>query len=423
MPRTLRGFLLAVVCLLGAVSCTEDLSGGAACPALCPEDNVEMVDLELFPLSLDTTIVAFPPLGNEGQLLMARRGDSLVTATVVRFDVTQHRVARSTSDTTTVPVLSLDDAQLSLPLIGSLIVNKPLTVEVYDVDTTASELDTAAVRVLFRPDRLVADSVYPAPDTLSGSIEVELPKAFIEPRVLNQQRVRLGVLVRSDSSLSFTFASSEGGNPPLLTYTATTELPTTSPLTITANSNPPASAGTRIPGLEDYTLVIQGTPAPSSAVLAVGGFPASRSFLRFEIPGGIVETTTVVRATLLLHQIPNATVGSGDSITLVPRMVLANKTVDPGKASLLLAAPGSAGVPPLPSLPAASGVRTVELVGLLRQWRLDDTTRATRALVLQSGGEGIDPQQVLFHSNEASVDSLRPRLRLTYIPRARFELP
>lgn len=423
MRRRLAALAFCVVSAFGAASCTEDLSGGAACPALCPEQNVDMVDTVLFPLSMDSTIRAFPPLGTEGQLVVVRRGDSLATAAVVRFDRTPSRVARSTTDTTTVPILALDAATISLGLIGSVIINKPVTVEIYDVDAEAAELDTGAVRALFRPDRLVADSVFPAPDTLSGTIELELPKAFVEPRVLNQQRIRLGVIVRSDSALSFSFATTEGGSPPQLEFSATTELPATSPVTVTANSFPPPTAGTPVPGLEDYTIVVQGTPPTPPAVLAVGGFPASRSYLRFDIPSGIVETTTVVRATLLLSQLPNTAVGSADSVSLIPRMVLANKAVDPGKATLLLAAPGFPGIVALPLVPADSGVRSIELVSLLRQWRADDTTKASRALVLQSSGEGLDPQEVRFHSNEAPVDSLRPRLRITYIPRARFELP
>ncbi|MGH7718534.1 MAG: hypothetical protein ACREON_06795 [Gemmatimonadaceae bacterium] len=421
MPSSWRRLALALACV-ATTACSEDLSGDAACPALCPEQNLEMVDVTLFPLSVDSSIRAFPPIGTEQQLLLARRGDSLVTGVVLRFDSTKTRFARSTSDTTTVPILSLSNPTVAVTLVGSLILNKPLTIEVYDVDATAPDLDTAAVRALFRPDRLIADSVLAAPDTLSGNIELALPDEFVEPRVLARQRIRLGLLVRSDSALSFTVSALESGGPSILNYTATTELTTTSPTVVTVNSRPPPEAGARIPGLEDYTIVILGTPAPPPEVLAVGGFPASRSYLRFAIPAGIVETTTVVRAKLILTQIGSTSVGSSDSVTLVPRMVLAAQSVDPGKASLLLAAPGFPGILPLPLLPSNGGVREIELVALLQQWRTQDTTRASRALVLQSGDEGIEPQELLFHSSEAP-EAVRPRLRITYIPRARFELP
>src|SRR5687768_9040614 len=83
--RNRFGLLLLAPLAVLAIGCSETLDGGAACPSLCPEQNIEVEDTVLEPLSLDTTLVGYPPLGTETRLLLASRADLDVRA-VVRFD-------------------------------------------------------------------------------------------------------------------------------------------------------------------------------------------------------------------------------------------------------------------------------------------------------------------------------------------------
>jgi hypothetical protein len=112
-------------------------------------------------------------------------------------------------------------------------------------------------------------------------------------------------------------------------------------------------------------------------------------------------------------------------LTVVPLLVQASTSVtDPGKASALAAPPGFINLPPVTLLPQDDGPRTFELVPLIRFWKAAATLDTQHALVLQIQNEGVDPRQVFFLSTNAAVaDSLRPRLRLSYIPRASFGLP
>src|SRR5687768_10987997 len=92
LRRPIGLFCVAAVLLIGLGACREKLDGGAACPALCPEQGLEVRDTTLFPfefpspVAIDSTIFGFPPLGTELQLLLANRGDSLRTAAIARFD-------------------------------------------------------------------------------------------------------------------------------------------------------------------------------------------------------------------------------------------------------------------------------------------------------------------------------------------------
>lgn len=409
------------VFLLGA--CRESITGGSACPAFCPEENVSMVDTVLYPIALDTTLIGFPPLGAGTQLLVTRRDSALVTGAVLRFDSLTTRFPTSSTDTTSRFATGVDSAFLQFQVATQLIPTAPVTVDVYDVDVAAPDLDTAAVTEALRTRAPIASRTFAAGDTLSGQEMIELPADFVGAQVAARGRLRLGVLVRSDSATTIALGTSESGSPAGLRYGARLDSATVIESGVAVNSIGDLDADAGVPGLADYMVILRGTPPPPAGVLAVGGLPSSRAYLRFELPAGIIETTTVVRATLLLTQRPNPGLGSGDTIAVVPRSVAAAPRVEVGKAALLLGAANAVGVSPVLVTPRDSGQRRFELVNLVRVWKATDTSRVQRALVLQAGQEGLAPQQAWFYSTSAAVDSLRPRLRLTYIPRARFGLP
>ena len=78
----LIGFLAAV----SVVACTEKLESGAACPVLCPQQSVELKDTIIDAVAIDSTQPGYPPIGQETELLLAARGDTLDTRIIVRFD-------------------------------------------------------------------------------------------------------------------------------------------------------------------------------------------------------------------------------------------------------------------------------------------------------------------------------------------------
>ena len=69
-----------------------------------------------------------------------------------------------------------------------------------------------------------------------------------------------------------------------------------------------------------------------------------------------------------------------------------------------------------------SGVKSLEIVNIVRAWRAVGTARTGRALVLRVAEEGLRAGEVNFFSIDGPVAE-RPRLRLTYVPRRGFGLP
>jgi len=79
--------LLAVLVATTAVaSCSEDIQCGVSCPLLCPQQIPPMQDTVLDAVTFDTSVASFPTFGAEPLLLLARRGDTVDSRIIARYD-------------------------------------------------------------------------------------------------------------------------------------------------------------------------------------------------------------------------------------------------------------------------------------------------------------------------------------------------
>lgn len=419
--KRLRPLALCAVGLMMIAACREELEGGAACPVLCPEQGLEVRDTVLYPVVLDSTLIGYPLIASEPALVVARRGDTLVTAAVARFDTLLQRITRG--DTAERTIVGIDTAYLAISISEAPIAADSVTIELYDVDTTVTGIDTAAVRQLFRPDRLIS-SLTLDQDSLIGVKRIPVPVAFLEPKVIGAQRVRFGIAVRSDSSAQIELLTAESGGAPILSYLAEAQADTQT-LSIVASSNVAPTPGAATTSFADYQVIIEGA-FPSAGMLAVGGIPGHRVYLRFDVPQDLIENNIIVRALLQLTQAPFASVDGDDTLQILPRLVRATPVLDPepGKAALVLGDLASFPMPALSVVPTDSGLKSLQIATAIAVWRLDPDTTFTRAIVLQSLDEGLAPHSALFFSGDSTVaQALRPRLQLSFVPRAGFGLP
>lgn len=426
----MRALLLPAGCLLVAGACQEKLKGGAACPSLCPEPGVTFTEVTLYPVDLDSTLVGYPPIGSETSLLLAQRGASFLIGGVIRYD--SLLTALPTNGTTVRTVAGVDSAVMNITIAPRGLATAPVTFTLYDVDVAAPDFDTASVRALFVPSRAFASQTLPidsVKDTVAKTIRIQIPPAYILGKIQSSKRTRIGVLVTSDQPVQLLAGSTEGTGGAQLTYRVRTiaDAPTardTSTITIGPRSTSSITNGDLGAAFTDYTVAIRSESSVPPDAFAIGGVPAARAFLRFVLPKTITDSGTVVSASLMLTQIPNQRAGAADSVTIIPRVVLASTLVDVGKSALLLTDPALLQATALKMLPSDAGVRRFDLATVIeRQWKPDDPTKVQRALVLQSSAEAIGPQQILFYSREAAIDTLRPRLRVRYVPRTTFGLP
>jgi hypothetical protein len=263
-------------------------------------------------------------------------------------------------------------------------------------------------------------------DSLTGTIAIPLDTGFLASHVRDGERVRLGLEVRSDNGAQVRIFSSEGGSPASLQYIAHAD---TARLSAARSVNTRSSAGPPIRSLADYVLVLEGAPPPPAGVLAAGGIPSSRIFIRFDIPPSLIDSsTTIVRANLEMHQQGNDLYASDDTLAIVTRIVRATKAIeDPAQAAVLsvdpIAISQSFAVPEVRVSPSETRVDTIPLAHILLFWKAEGPETLQRSIVLQSSSQGLDPRRYYLYSSDAADESLRPKLRITYIPRSGFGLP
>lgn len=415
-------FALAVV--LAASGCTERLAAPGECPTTCSgaAAQIRTIDLDAAVVA-DTSVLGGLGLGTEPQMLLASRGDTLDTRVVIRFDSLPSRSRPRNSDTTTVPINYVDSAYLALHLdSAAAAATAPVTLSVYDVAAAANDTAVASLAPLFDAAHHVIDTTF-APGKLVDSVHVRLPNAFLLAKAQARAPLRLGLRLTGGGSAQTRIYASSTTAPPRLSMrtSADTAVPR---ISLAPYSATPVGNSSIAASLADFTVVVKGTASSTApGLLAVGGLPARRAYLRFDLPSRIVDSSIVVRAALLLTQLPSAAPDAGDTMAVMPVIVVAGPAVtEVGKAAQITGNTLLA-FAPLKLIPGASGVRTAEIAPAFGAWAAQSDTALPRALVLASAREDYSPQEVLFYSTSAADPAVRPRLRVSYTLRSRIGLP
>ena len=410
--------LLATAALFVSISsCSEKLDSSGVCSVLCPPIGGDVKNVTIDAVVVDTTVQALSGLGTEPGLLLAARGDTLDTRVVIRFDSLPTTFAPA-GDTVR-PISAVDSAYIQL-IVDTLSIKGtgPVTIEAYDVDTTANDTSTAAVLALFRPDRFISSQTFTRAQ-LTDTLKYFISNDSVLAKIQGAAHLRVGLRATGPSSSQMRFISTEGGIPPVLLFRATPDT-ATKPLSVAPLSHTPVGESILAQNLRDYTVIAIAPPPAPPSVLAVGGLPARRVYIRFDIPSYLIDSSTVVRATLLLNQIPNSSLDPTDTVSVLPEAVLAGKAVtDPAKAAQIIA---GISVDTLKLRPGGSGPTNVELAAAFSLWRTQQPDTLPRAIVLKSTAEGNSPIELWFSSSE-DVAALRPRLRISYTSRVPLGLP
>ena len=421
--------LLIALGLFGVVAlsaCGEKLEAGAACPLLCPATkDVDLRDTTVDAVAVDTSVAGFPLLGEEAPLLLAARGDTLDTRVIFRFDTIGKTFPHPSAPADTF-VTHVDSATLRIVLDTSPLAGvpglptQPVTIELYDVDSPA---DTVAADLvpLFSASRLLGSKTF-APESLArDTLFLPVPPAAVLDRIVRGTRLRIGLRLVSPTSTQLRIAST-GTSSPTLRFKPAAD--TAVSLSLFSKTPSDSTLSTLRNDLADYVITAKEIAPPPANTISVGGFPARRTYLRFDLPSHIVDSSTVVRATLTLTQYPmRASPSALDSLGIYPFAVTAGTVVTDVSRLLRLVTVNTRNVADsVRVVPADSGTRRLELVNLVRIWRNTKPEQTQRALLLVIGDEGANPAIAAFFSSEAPSD-LRPRLQLTYVPKVTLGLP
>ena len=418
--------VLATAAAVLLASCDEQLEGGAACPLLCPVPATSVRDTTFFAVEMDTSVSGFPALGAELQFFLASLGDTLQTRGIVRFDSLPLTFRHNNTAVDSNIVYVDTGAFVRLSIVRPDTVGQPTTIEVYDVDLDGGEeADPTAVGSAFTPDRLLGSRTVPA-DSLKDSLRVPIdPTKLLAKIQSTNDRLRIGLRVTSTTSTRLTIVSTNGAPTfaaagPQLIFRPSAD--TSVPLSVVQPRSVTPAQSFIAADLADYLVVTQAPPDPPPGVIRIGGLPGRRAYFRFNIPSRILDSSNVVRATLMLTQRPiRLSPDPGDSVALTQFLVTAGPAVTDIKRALLFLSP-----PPKTDstrfIAADSGVRSLEVINAVRAWRSTAADRTSRALALRSTTESLTGGQIDFFSIEAPV-GVRPKLRLTYLPPQAGGLP
>ena len=409
-------------------ACDEKLDSGLACPVLCPQAGVTMRDTTLFAVALDTSIAGYPNVGAETRLYVTSMGDTLQTRGIARWDTLPDKFVHVNSAVDSAIVVVDTGSHVRLYIDSDSIRLDPLTVEIYDVDMNgAEESDLSLLATAFTPARLLGSRTFPI-DSVRDSLNVPIDPNVLLAKIQTPvpgNRLRIGIRVTSASEPTLSIRTSNANQHPRLIFRPSTDT-TVALVNLPVRSLTPDDPLTRAE-LADFLLVTQEPPAPPPDVIRVGSLPGRRVYLRFDVPSGILDSTTLVRAALLLTQRPNGhSPEPQDSIAIIPYEVTASAAVEDLTRALFFIRSLPRGFPArTDSLRMAAdddGIREFQVLGFVRNWRGTDPAITPRALALNSGLEGISGRQVDFFSIEALL-AMRPRLRITYLPRREEGLP
>jgi hypothetical protein len=425
---------IAAVVLAGVVAaaCAEKLDGGAACgPAsslLCPNQTVEYRDTIIDPtLTFDSTYVGFPSRGSEFAIPLVAHGNEFESVAIIRFDtLTTHFLPPKD---TVQAITYIDSAflKLHIDLTGSQVPDS-VRIDLYDVNTPGAE-DTATAPVLARfVNQFKIGGKTFGKVQLVDTIFVPLSDSAVLARLADSSqghpRLRVGVRVSAATPVSFRIGTVDNGNYPELRYRPKNDTAVHQQNMFPASAGPADREDIRR-DLMDYSLVLKNTLPTIPGTMAIGGVPGRRVYLRFNLPRRLTDSTTILRATLRLNQVAYPFGSATDTVVVHPHIVLAGPNItDHRRATTLI---GQAGLVLTDSLilnPTQSGLREIEMYALVRAWGAQGVGAdiPPRAVVLTASNEGTIARIVTFSSSTAAA-GLRPRMRITYIPKTEFGVP
>ncbi len=427
--RLLRAPLLLALSLVFIVgACSEDIESGAACPTLCPGQQLDILDTVITPaVVLDTTVGDFPLLGFEPALLLASRGDTLDVRGIIRFD-TLVRFFKPSDDADAIPVTSVDSATLNIFLRRtSLPLPATFTIEAFDVgDPTLPDLDPTTLGPLFVPERLMGSITLDSGDVNDTTVvKIPLDTAKLRANISDPDKVmRFGLVFRATGGGQVhVVTSSDAVRPPRLRYRVSPDT-AVSVAVLAPSSGTPKTPLFVSDNFHDYNMVAGSRDITTASTFAIGGMPAARSYLRFELPRWLTDSVAIVRASLELVQDPIRGLDDTIPVAIYGQMVLAGFEVTDLRRAMDLVAPVQFFITDsLYVAPGDSGVVSIEINGLIRQWgTVDGERRLPNALTLASRLEGASGFAARFFSMEAPPE-LRPRLRVSYVPSIAFGRP
>ena len=397
------------------MACQEKLTSPGDCPALCPGGEPQVFEEVISPIvGSDSSFRGYLQPNVSAALLVSNGLQGLEERAIVRFPGRPDSV--EIRDTLRSYVI--DSVALGFNILARDTLVNGLQVQVYRLPATIDTTTTfAAVDPAFVAGNLVT-TISVADTVNSGPIRIvlqgpDLARVQIPPS--DSGVLALGVRIDAPTPTGVRLGSANSGTGATFVTYATLDVPDTGTAKLRTFS--------LFPAFNSFVAPVQ--PPDDPDLLAVGGVPAARTLLRFELPPRIRDSANIVRATLELTPVVPIAGLPTDPARLQARPVVADiGAKSPVTSSITLNVGGRLLAFPLPADTIDAGATTVNLeAGRLVELWLGETTRPS-ALVLSLAPEleSASFSQPVFYSSR-SAEPVRPRLRISYLLSFPFENP
>jgi hypothetical protein len=389
---------IAIAAVFGATllfaACRENVVSPGACPDFCPTSRFEVMDTVVTG-SLERDEWAAGYLQPDEASAMQVVWDSTARDSwgLVRFvaftDSLQHEGG-------VFPILSLDSFRLQLSVLRAVANVEDLKLVVHRVPADIDETTTYDDLVPYFEDSTVIATIEVA-DTLETVSGILPPDAF--PSLVADDFVAaVGIALRTDSGGFVDLGTSEvtGSDAILTRYVTVEQAGDTSQL-----------SDSRQPNFDSF--VAADAPAPGAEALAVGGIPSARAILRVALPDAILDSSDIVRATLILVPEGPALGGPGDSVLF---QVFGLREDLGLKSPFLIPVISDTVIPGSAKLPVGSmDTVRVDITHILRPWQADSTLPNSLLLTVVPEAASLAEIRLLSTSSAAA-----PSIHVTYVP-------
>jgi hypothetical protein len=395
----------AIVLFAVFAACSGDkISAPGVCPQFCATVNVEAVDSVLgASIQKDSTYIGYVRANLANQIMVSSANAQVESRAVFHFTRFNDTIPLNVGDTVMRPFVQTDSFRLMLVLNRQAPGVTGMRYAIYRlprfVDSTTSFADLAPY---FNDSTFIRE--FPVQDTsASDSVFIPFNPAALPNFVADSGNITLGVALRSAT--------------PAFIELGTTELLRNAVLQRFGQVD--SVPGSRViresdrgPSLDTFVFPALPTLLPNE--LAIGSAPSARSIMRLTVPKRIVDSSNVIRATILLIPSRPVVAPPGDTLRIVPNALATD--VGP-KSPVRATVVDTAGRVGAKVVGGVVDTIRVDITDVIKSWKGD--TLSARSLILRLDKEGGTWGEVRFWSTS---DPLRkPLIDITYVPPVNYE--
>ncbi|MFQ5703110.1 MAG: hypothetical protein ACE5HT_03730 [Gemmatimonadales bacterium] len=385
-----------------AVACTEDIAAPGACPEFCPSTQIRVIDTILSGIvERDSSFRGYvtPQQASQMQLVSDGTISSRAMIKFLRFD---DSVALSTFGSDK-PVVATDSFQITLNLERRSATDSSLSLTIHripvgiDSTTTSADLDP-----FFSDSTLIAR--IPLADTVTpGPLTVILPPTAFPALATDSLITAIGIAVESQNPAFAEISANGSGNGASIKRWIQVD-----------SADGVTAQRTESQQVDFDSFTTTSIAPPGSDALFVGGSPSARALLRVNAPAFIVDTSNVIRATLIMVPSEPVIGPPGDTVRVQAESLVS----DFGPKSPIVPLPSDSLLFGSALLPVGStDTVRIDITHIVLPWR--NNPMVPRSFMLRVTPEGSGIGEYRFNSSRAAFG--RPQIQFTFIPPAGSE--